>query len=558
MTAADQNTKLASTPNEQEIRSQLARIIGSADFDTSERAIGFLRFVVEETLAGRDAAISQNTIAQCVFGRGDEFDPAIDPIVRMQAGRVRRSLEHYYLTAGHDDAVAITITKGSYVPTFAYLSAPPPATVPATALDATPPAGETWPMLFVSPLRNLTGRPDVDFIAQGLASDLAVELNRYAAISVFLAPGTGAESTGANLPRFELTGSVILRGEGLRITFHLVDKETGEQRWAQTFPCPDGVGRGAALDQIVQTTAATVAEEHGVLASHLTKGTSQRPATDGNAYEAILRYHHFELTHEPQAFVQAFAALRQAVTANPDCAICWSYLARLGGTHWSLGTAGEVIPIEDSIAAARRGAGLAPNDVLSRLVLSYVLLLGDEVDEARAEANAALERSGMSNFLLDGIGYLLSLSGDWERGPDLIRRALRVNPFPRRACYCALWLDALRRRDADDALDAARKSSPIAYFWSPLMQAVALVEAGRVEAAAPHIEQLLQIKPDFPQRAEWLIRRYVKFDDLVCRIEHALERTGLALDADDERPAPPVGARQPAGSSSRRPSRPLT
>jgi adenylate cyclase len=430
MTAADQNTKLASTPNEQEIRSQLARIIGSADFDTSERAIGFLRFVVEETLAGRDAAISQNTIAQCVFGRGDEFDPAIDPIVRMQAGRVRRSLEHYYLTAGHDDAVAITITKGSYVPTFAYRSAPPPATAPATALDATPPAGETWPMLFVSPLRNLTGRPDVDFIAQGLASDLAVELNRYAAISVFLAPGTGAESTGANLPRFELTGSVILRGEGLRITFHLVDKETGEQRWAQTFPCPDGAGRGAALDQIVQTTAATVAEEHGVLASHLTKGTSQRPATDGNAYEAILRYHHFELTHEPQAFVQAFAALQQAVTANPACAICWSYLARLGGTHWSLGTAGEVIPIEDSIAAARRGAGLAPNDVLSRLVLSYVLLLGDEVDEARAEANAALERSGMSNFLLDGIGYLLSLSGDWERGPDLIRRALQVNPFP--------------------------------------------------------------------------------------------------------------------------------
>lgn len=554
MTAGDENTKPATTPGELEIRAQLARITGSADFDTSERAIGFLRFVVEETLAGRDAAISQNTIAQCVFGRGDEFDPSIDPIVRMQAGRVRRSLEHYYLTAGQDDTVAITIAKGSYVPTFEYRSPPPPA----PALDAGPPSGETWPTLFVSPLRNLTGRPDMDFIAQGLASDLAVELNRYAAISVFLSPGTGAESTGARLPRFELTGSLIPRGESLRITFHLLDKETGEQRWAQTFPCPDGAERGAALDQIVQTTAATVAEEHGVLASHLTKGTSQRPATDGNAYEATLRFHHFETTHEPQAFVQAFSALRQAVSANPDCAICWTYLARLGGAHWSLGTPGEVIPIEDSVDAARRGAQLAPLDVRSRVVLAWVLLLADDVEDARAEADVALEVSSMSMFWLDAVGYLLTLAGDWARGPDLIHRALRVNPFPRRACYCALWLDALRRGDPEQALAAARKSAPEAYFWSPLMQAVSLVEADRVEAAAPLIEQLLQIKPDFLQRADWLIRRFVKFDDLVGRISEALERTGLTLDHDADARVPAAGDLQPAGSSSRRSSTPLT
>jgi adenylate cyclase len=528
MAAAIRTTEPASTPSDPEVRAQLERITGSADFDTSQRSCDFLRFVVEEALADRAETISQHAIARRVFGRGDEFDPTTDPIVRMQAGRVRRALDHYYLTAGDFDPVLINLPKGAYVPVFAFRESAAAAPLPG----AGPAPVETWPTLLVSPLRNLTGREDVKFIAQGLASELAAELNRYTALSVFLSRSEGAEPTGARLPRFELTGTLALREDDLRVTFHLVDRKTGRQTWAHTYRCPAGPELGSILDEIVQATAATLAEEHGILASHLRGDSSQRPSTKANAYEAILRYHHFELTHEPQAYVDAFTALRQAVDSNPDCALCWSYLARLGGTHWSLGIPGEIIPIEDSIAAARRGSTLSPTDVRCRLVLAYVLLLGDQVDEARAEADAALELSGMSTFLLDGIGYVLTLSGDWERGPELIRKAVQVNPFPRRACYCALWVDALRRDDPAEALAAARKSWPESYFWTPLMQAVALVDADRLKEAANSIEQLLQITPDFPQRAHWLITRYVKFDDLVRRIEDALVTAGLELTRD--------------------------
>ncbi len=512
-------------PGEAEIRAQLARITGSAGFDTSRRSNDFLRFVVEEALAGRAEAISQHAIACRVFGRGDEFDPVTDPIVRMQAGRVRRSLERYYLTAGKADAVLIGLPKGGYAPTFERREAAPAASAPAAA----PASVEPWPTLLVSPLRNLTGRTDVEFIAQGLASDLAAELNRYAALSVFVSPPGDAEPDDARRPQFELTGTLAPRGDDLRITLHLVETASGRQAWAHTYGCPAGPARGSALDRMVQATAATIAEEHGILASHLKECAPQRPRTEANAYEAILRYHHFELTYEPEAFAQALAALRQAVQSSPDCALCWSYLAQLGGNHWGLGLPGERIPIQDSIAAARRGTELAPLDVRSRLVLAYVLLLGDEIDEARAEADTALRLNGMSSFLLDGIGYLLTLSGDWERGPGLIREALQINPFPRRACYCALWLDALRRDDAAAALDAARRAAPVAYFWSPLMQAVALVAAGRADEAAAPIERLLAIRPDFAQSGRRLITRYVKFGELVCRIEDALETAGLAL-----------------------------
>jgi adenylate cyclase len=512
----------ARRPGEEEIRAQLARITDSAAFDSSRRSIDFLRFVVEEALAGREHAISQQAIAQRVFGRGKEFDPTTDPIVRMQAGRVRRSLDHYYLTAGAGDPLLISLPKGSYVPSFAFRDASASATAP-TAESA---SGEAWPKLLVSPLRNLTDRPEMEFIAQGLAFDLAAELNRYASISVFLAPAQDAALSNGRLPRFELTGALALRGDELRITFQLVDSESGRQTWAHSHSCPAGPARSAALDEIVQATAAAVAEEHGVLASQVGWHSPQQ-ATTPSVYEAILRHHYCELTHEPQAFVDALEALRRAVDACPDCALAWTYLARLSGIHWSLGIPGDIIPIEQSIAYARRGAELAPLDVRSRVVLAYVLLLGDEVDAARAEANTALDVSGMSLFWLDAVGYLLTLSGDWQRGPALVRKAVQVNPFPRRACYCALWLDAVRRDDSEEALAAARKSSPDAYFWSPLMQAVALVEAGRIEEADASIERLLEMKPDFPQRAEWLIRRYVKFDDLSRKVEGALKTAGL-------------------------------
>jgi len=526
MAAGVRKSEIARVPGKRAVRAQLDRITASPDFDTSQRSADFLRFVVTAALAGRENTISQHAIAADVFGRGDEFDPTTDPIVRMQAGRVRRSLKHYYLTAGSSDPVLIGLPKGSYVPTFEFRQTSPTAPQPTAA--PAPADGDSWPTLLVSPLRNLTGRQDAEFIAQGLASDLAAELNHYADLCVFLSPYAGADSTGAGLPRWEFTGAVALRGDDFRITFHLLDRETGRQRWAHTYRCPAGSDRGVVLDRVVQAAAAMVADERGFVARHLGEESRRRPYADGNAYEAILRHHHFELTHDPQVFVEALTALRQALESNPDCALCWSYLARLGGIHWSMGLSGDAIPIEDSIAAARRGVELAPLDVRSRVVLGYVLLIADEIDQARTEADIALELSDMSIFWLDAVGHLLTLSGDWERGPGLIRRAVQINPFPRRACHCALWLDALRRDDPAAALTAARAHAPEAYFWSPLMEAVALVADDRADEAATRIESLLQIKPDFPDRAHWLITRYVKFPSLVQGIEDALSAVGLA------------------------------
>ena len=114
-------------PSPAEIRAQLARILSQPAFNASARNRRFLTYVIEETLQGRGCRIKAYTVALAVFDRDQDFDPLIDPIVRIEASRLRRAIEHYYLTTGRDDAVRIDIPKGSYVPSFSYLLAPPVA-----------------------------------------------------------------------------------------------------------------------------------------------------------------------------------------------------------------------------------------------------------------------------------------------------------------------------------------------------------------------------------------------------------------------------------------------
>ncbi len=126
------------------VRTQLRRIMGSRDFDASERNHRFLEHVVTESLAGRSKHIKAYSIATTVYGRDSNFDAMNDPIVRIEASRLRRSLEHYYLTAGKDDPLRIEIPRGGYVPTFRSAIADQPRSdlpVSVTRKAASPVAG---------------------------------------------------------------------------------------------------------------------------------------------------------------------------------------------------------------------------------------------------------------------------------------------------------------------------------------------------------------------------------------------------------------------------------
>ncbi len=106
------------------IRAQVAGILSSEGFARCRRMQRFLEFVVEETLAGRAAQLAEYGVGMAVFDRGEDFEPAVDPIVRNDARRLRQKLAEYYRSASPSVSVLIEIPKGGYVPVFSSLSKP--------------------------------------------------------------------------------------------------------------------------------------------------------------------------------------------------------------------------------------------------------------------------------------------------------------------------------------------------------------------------------------------------------------------------------------------------
>jgi hypothetical protein len=101
-----------------EILRELDRIVASAAFRDSLHLKRFLSFIVEATLAGNVSSIKAYTVAIEALGRGSDFDPQRDPIVRVEAGRLRQALARYYAGAGRDDPLRIDVPRGAYVPVF--------------------------------------------------------------------------------------------------------------------------------------------------------------------------------------------------------------------------------------------------------------------------------------------------------------------------------------------------------------------------------------------------------------------------------------------------------
>lgn len=233
------------------LQAELEKVLASPMFDASERNRRFLRYIVEETLAGRADRIKGYSVGISVFDRDAGFDPQIDPVVRIEAGRLRRSLERYYLTDGRATSTRISVPKGGYVPRFEVTKddetrlASRGSTVPSQV----PPAAPSSRSLFVLPFVPLSGGEAAYSFAAGLTEEIVVEFAKQPELSVFAVPS--AESARAEVPkdipvRLLLCGTVRLLSQHLRVAAHVIDRVDNRHLWSV---CVDRVLKRLSLLQ---------------------------------------------------------------------------------------------------------------------------------------------------------------------------------------------------------------------------------------------------------------------------------------------------------------------
>jgi TolB-like protein len=246
-----------------EIRAELDRVLRSAHFTTSDRNRRFLQYVVEETLAGRAERLKAYTIATVVFGRPDSFDPQMDPVVRMEAGRLRRALERLYLIDGDMGSVQITIPKGRYVPEFTGVGSltqlrPAPRTIVA---------GETVPVVVT--LFEAQGDPSTPLsLNVGFTRQVMVDLHRRGCWVVFgsqvnlSAAFEAANGATSGKRACVVTGDVGLVDQVLSVTALLIDTSTGRVLWGSTLrrDVPPGENALSVRDEVAASVAETIHE----------------------------------------------------------------------------------------------------------------------------------------------------------------------------------------------------------------------------------------------------------------------------------------------------------
>lgn len=289
-----------------EIVNELKRILLSSQLSGSAVLAGFLSFIVNETLEGRGAILKEYTIGVGALNKPPEFNPQIDGIVRIHAGRLRRALKEYYYEEGLYDRVIISIPKGGYVPHFAArpLNARPLSIQGNVQREALPTiyyeghpgptiltpdfsnhsSANTRPSIAVVPFKRIGNSKLIEDFSGGLSAFLSTELTRFDSIKVIscysgdpvsVSP-SDLRKLGEELQaKYLLTGTVQLYNDQLRILLQLTLTESGYQLWARRFEKKQVQDLWLFQKSMVKKVLSTIAGRKGIITIRESNGQTE-------------------------------------------------------------------------------------------------------------------------------------------------------------------------------------------------------------------------------------------------------------------------------------------
>ena len=202
-----------------------------------------MEYIVNETLAGRGERLKGYNIALEVFDRPETFDPDVDPIVRMEAARLRDRLREYYEADGQNDPIRIDLPKGTYTPQIEFRHEDA-SRIPRQKVPPTQEVSSTVPSVAVLPFDDLSADQNLGYLGDGVAEDIITALSRFPDLAVvartssFTYKGKAVDmrQVGKELGvGYVVEGSVRKDGDKIRIVSQLIDTKNGEHVWAERF-----------------------------------------------------------------------------------------------------------------------------------------------------------------------------------------------------------------------------------------------------------------------------------------------------------------------------------
>ena len=578
-------------PSAEEVKAELAAILASPLFAQAGRSRELLGFVVEETLAGRGDRLKGYTIAVEVFGRPQDFDAQADPLVRVEAGRLRKRLAAYNRGPGQCSAVRIEMRPGGYTPVFSYAAAgtaaaggvgasvadvmvtnrrfarvavgaaalmalggaalfvrydaytPDVAPVPSAVVSAARVTGGTvaipGPRLLVLPVADLSDTASLQRFAGGVTEELVQALLSFNILAVASPAGGDIESKALSELRSEfgvgyvLAGSVRLVHGKARVAVRLIDVELGTLLWTSSFDqAVENTDTVAAEEHVARALAILLASPLGPIYAHEIKRIAGKPIAELDPYECVLRFYDYAKSFGPTGHAESVACMQRAVLGEPRLALAWSVLATLYLHEHLYGYTPQPDrgpALDRALEAARTSLDIESSGRVAAVALAGVRLAqGDRAAFERTVARA-LELRPAHPAVLANVGYLLTIAGDHARGLEMLDRAVPGLFDVPSYVYVGYALGYLQRGDYERALVAAQKIDSQDWVLAPLAKAAAAALAGRRDICERELQRLLEIDPRFAHHVTGLFERAQLNPAARAALIEGLTAAGLAL-----------------------------
>ena len=514
------------------VRAELSRILGSRHFDASERNRGFLTYVVEESLAERADRIKAYNIATEVFGRDPKFDPQLDSIVRIEAGRLRRSLERYYLTSGRTSALRIDIPRGGYVPVFARPR--------ESALARSPLAS---PRLLVATFEEEGDQSRFPSFTRGFTRSLVVALSRFGGLRVF-----GAETAllhpsdiDPKAARRELAADYVITGQtsllpgSFEVDVILIEAATGQAIWAESFEralLPSGII--ALRNEVANHVARTLAQPYGAIRFEPARDADGAEPGALDSYAAIQLFYAYWRSFDRTMIEAVRVGLERAVATEPDYAEAHACLSLVYSNAFRFRHSIDS-PDPDllgrALALAARAVELAPNSSWSHYALGTAHWFAGDVSAALEELEAGRALNPNDTTILADLGQRYAMLGRWDEAVPLLEESYASNPAQPGTYRVGLFLYHFGHGRFAEALAEARRINAPSVLYGHVAVAAAAAELGREDEAAAAVEAIRGLEPDYgAQVAADLESRHVT-PELVAVIVAALGKAGLPVEA---------------------------
>ena len=483
----NKNTTIAvSKETDEKIREQLRRVLASKSFRQVDRLQSFLSFIVEEMLAGRGDKLKEFLIGVEVFGKESSFDPRMDPLVRVQARRLRTRLVRYYREEGQNDEVVIELPKGGYEPVFQRRETSAMKRTVSAALVSRN-------TILVRPFDDDSSGRDLAYFCSGLKQEIIHALSGMENLRVAASEHVqdGSDPSGQMNVAMIVTGSVRKSRDTLRITSSLIDSTSNCYLWSEV------IDRGLqdelhVQEEVAQRILKKLQSEFG---SGGSPRSAKRPTENLAAHNLYLqgRYHLNQRTE--QGLMKAVEFFDKAISEDPHHAPSYSGLA---DAHGLLAHYGVLAPAEICTKAASNAA--------------WAVLL----DEESAEAHTSLAHVKATQ------------DWDWRGAEREFQRAISLNPRYATAhhWYAMSCLVPLAR--LDEALEELLRAQALDPVSSIISRDLAVTHYYKrdFELALEQCDHTIEQNPHFAA-AYWTLglvqdeRR--DFDEAIAAFQRAIQ-----------------------------------